>query len=91
MVLSDVAQTFFNGNPDYFEDKIREFMGRFGMDAGDIKDLSVAALITRMITMEDDETIKGELRQLLNMAKQSGISSSVTSALKLGGSATATS
>ena len=53
-VLTDVAHTFFNGNPEYFEEKLFEFTTRFGLKSDDIKNLSIAALLARMISQADD-------------------------------------
>ena len=88
-VLTDVAQTFFNGNPAYFEEKLFEFTTRFGLNSDDIKNLSIAALLTRMIAQAQDGGEKQELQHLLNLANQTGLSSSIVSSLKLAGPATA--
>ena len=82
-VLSDVKETFFNGDPAYFEAKLREFTSRFGVDTEDVKNLSIAALITRMISLADDDGSKAELQRLLELAQQTGISKTVVSNLKL--------
>ena len=82
-VLSDVSQTFFNGNPEYFEEKLFEFTTRFGLNTEDIKNLSIAALLTRMISQASDSGDKQQLQQLLDMADKMGLSSSVVSSLKL--------
>ncbi|MEZ6099443.1 MAG: flotillin family protein [Pirellulaceae bacterium] len=85
-VLSDVKASFFNGDPAYFEQKLRQFTGQFGLGTEDIKNLSVAALITRMIAMADSDSAKSELQQLLEMADQAGIAKSIAGTLKLGAS-----
>ena len=82
-VLTDVAQTFFNGNPEYFGEKLFEFTTRFGFSSDDIKNLSIAALLTRMIAQAEDGGEKQELQNLLNLANQTGLSSSIVSSLKL--------
>lgn len=84
-VLTDVAHTFFNGNPEYFEEKLFEFTTRFGLNSDDIKNLSIAALLTRMIAQAEDGGEKQELQNLLNLANQTGLSSSIVSSLKLAG------
>ena len=82
-VLTDVKDTFFNGDAGYFESKLSEFTSRFGMNTEDVKNLSIAALITRMISMAEDEGSKAELQRLLELAQQSGMSKAVVSNLKL--------
>ena len=82
-VLTDVSQTFFNGNPEYFEQKLFEFTTRFGLNSEDIKNLSIAAVLTRMISQAHDNGEKQELEQLLDLANKTGLSSSIMSSLKL--------
>ena len=53
-VLSDVKETFFNGDGDYFEDQFGKFVGKFNLDTGDVKNLSIAALITKMMASTDN-------------------------------------
>ena len=86
-VLSDIKQTFFNGNPQYFEDKLSEFTQRFGVDAEDVKNLSIAALIARLISKADDEGSKQELQHLLDLAQQTGVSKSLVGNLNLSATA----
>ncbi len=81
--LTDVKNTFFNGNPDYFRDKLQQFFGQFNLTANDIKDLSVAALIAKMMGMTDSDEAKSELGRLLDMAKRVGLADSKASSLKL--------
>ena len=53
-MLTDVKNSFFNGNPDYFREKLQEFVSQFNLNFEDIKDLSVSALIGRMLLQTDD-------------------------------------
>ncbi|MCA9173494.1 MAG: flotillin family protein [Planctomycetales bacterium] len=70
--VSDVKNTFFNGTPEYFESKLQEFVGRFNLGAEDVKDLTVAALIVKLMGMTDSESSLTELNRLLGMAAGSG-------------------
>lgn len=72
-VLTDVKNTFFNGNPVYFEEKLAEFVGRFNLSFDDVKDLSVAALIAKLMIESSDEATDSELHQLLRMVKGAGL------------------
>ena len=87
-VLSDVQHTFFNGNPEYFQNKLREFTGQFHMSFDDIKDLSIAALIGKMLTLADNDERRSDLQRLLDMAKGAGLAGSKFSALAQGATAT---
>lgn len=87
-VLSDVQHTFFNGNPEYFQNKLREFTGQFHMSFDDIKDLSIAALIGKMLTLADNDERRSDLQRLLDMAKGAGLAGSKVSTLAQGATAT---
>ena len=83
-VVTDVKQTFFNGDPEYFQIKLAEFVETFSVGSDDVKNLSVAALIGKMIGMAGGSENRGELTQLLEMATQSGVAGNPASSLKLG-------
>jgi hypothetical protein len=83
-VLTDVSRTFFNGNPEYFQQKMQEFTDHFGLGSEDVKNLSIVALIGKMIMMSDDEAVSRQLEGLLAGARESGLADSMASKLKLG-------
>ena len=85
--LTDMKNTFFNGNPDYFKDKLEQLIDQFNLSAGDVKDLSVAALIAKMMGMADSDETKSELTRLLDMVKGLGISENKASTLRIGAKA----
>lgn len=72
--LTDIKNTFFNGNPDYFEDQLQTFISRFGMSFEDVKNLSVAALISQLLVQADSDEDKSVLNRLLATVKNLGIS-----------------
>ncbi|QDT96011.1 flotillin family protein [Gimesia aquarii] len=72
--MTDIKNTFFNGNPDYFEDQLQTFISRFGMSFEDVKNLSVAALISQLIVQTDSDEDKSVLNRLLATVKNLGIS-----------------
>jgi hypothetical protein len=74
-VVSDVKETFFNGDPEYFKSRILGMVDQFDLSTDDVKDLSIAALIAKMIGLARTDTIRNELQGLLGMAKSTGISS----------------
>ena len=67
-VLSDVKNTFFNGSPDQFKEGLARLVDQFNLSSGEIKDLSVAALIAQMLAMGGTDAIRGQLVSLLGMA-----------------------
>ena len=81
--LTDVKNTFFNGNPEYFKQKLQGFIDQFGMSFEDVKDLSVSALIGKMLLEADDES-KADLNRLLDFVKSTGNAGKKVKALGLG-------
>lgn len=67
-VLSDVKNTFFSGTPDQFKEGLSKLVDQFNLSSGEIKDLSVAALIAQMLSMGGTDAIRGQLVSLLGMA-----------------------
>ena len=71
-VLTDVKETFFNGDPDYFKAKIREWSSQFGISSENLKNLTVSTLLGRMIPMAEGET-RNQLVSLLGSAERYGL------------------
>jgi len=80
-VASDVKETFFTGDPDYFREKILGLIEDFNLSTDDVKDLSIAALITKMLGLGGGNDIRSELYRLLGIAHTSGISQTSSSLL----------
>ncbi|MCS5583606.1 MAG: hypothetical protein NZ777_08840, partial [Pseudomonadales bacterium] len=73
-VLTDIKDTFFNGDPEYFQSRILKLVDQFDLSTDDVKDLSIAALIAKMIGLAKTDSIRNELQGLLGMAKNKGVS-----------------
>jgi uncharacterized membrane protein YqiK len=71
-VLKDIKDTFFNGDPEYFRQQLKEFVSKFGMSSEDVKNLTVSALIAKMMD-EADESSKGILQQLSSFFEKSDL------------------
>ncbi|HAA50758.1 MAG TPA: flotillin, partial [Planctomycetaceae bacterium] len=82
-VLTDVKNTFFNGDNQYFTTQLQQFAGQFGISFEDVKDLSVAALIGRMITMTDSDDDKSRLEDLLRVFRGAGVAGQKVASLGL--------
>jgi hypothetical protein len=83
-VLHDIKETFFNGDPAYFERRFKEFLGRFDLGTDDVKNLSIAALIGKMIASTDNAETRSELELLLEMAHNTGLARKKASSLEKG-------
>ncbi len=79
-VLNDVKETFFNGDPEYFKSQLESWIQDFGVASEDMKNLSVSALLGKLLT-----DAKGETRQrivsLLGAAERFGLADAKASAL----------
>jgi flotillin len=83
-VLTDVKETFFsgNGNGD-FRANLRHFTDHFGLSFEDVKDLSVATLIGKMLLDSDDDAITAGLKKLQRTITSMGLSDKKVAALGL--------
>ena len=75
-VLGEVKNTFFNGDPDYFKNQLKQFIGQFNMSSEDVKNLSLSALINQMRNATDSDQDKGMLGNILNWAQKLGLDNS---------------
>ena len=72
-VLSDVKETFFNGDPAQFKAEIERYVDMFGVASEDMKNLSVAALIGQMMGATDDSVVLKNLQKMMGAASQAGV------------------
>jgi len=86
-VLSDIRHTFFNGDGEYFRSQLSGFVNQFGMSSEDVKNLTVSALIGKMIGLTDDVDVRRRLESLLDGARQADLADVVASTLGLSGPA----
>ena len=71
--LSDVRDTFFNGDPEYFKSQVASWIDQFGVSSEDLKNLTISALLTRMMGDAQDEDTKTRLGGLLSAAQRFGL------------------
>jgi flotillin len=79
-VLGDVKDTFFNGDPEYFKSQVKAWIDDFGVATEDVKNLSVSALLGKLIG-----STTGEKRQrligMLGAADRFGLSDATAASL----------
>ncbi len=73
-VLTDVKKTFVNGDGDYFKHQIKEFVAKFNLSSGDLKNLTVSALIMKLLSLSKGDE-KGMLQGILSTVEKLGIGS----------------
>ncbi|GAA5496748.1 hypothetical protein Rhal01_02933 [Rubritalea halochordaticola] len=79
-VLSDVKETFFNGDPEYFKSQVKSWIDQFGIETEDLKNLSVAGLLGKMIPQADGD-VQQKLIGFLGAAERFGLSDAKASSL----------
>ena len=72
-VLSDVKETFFNGDPEYFQSQFQAWVKQFGLTSKDLKNTSLSALLLRMIAETTDGTVKSTMQRALQLANDKGL------------------
>jgi len=63
-----------NGRDVSLGDNLKKFVGQFNLKSDDIKNLTISALIVKMITMTHDDGLRGILAELLDTAEKRGVS-----------------
>lgn len=72
-VATDIKDTFFDGNADYFRSQVEDLIGQFGLDTDGVKDLSIAALIAKMMGMSTTDDVRNQLTSLLSVAATANV------------------
>lgn len=67
-VATDIKDTFFDGNAEYFSEQLGSLVKQFNLDTDGVKDLSIAALIAKMMGMSKTDDVRSQLTSLLSMA-----------------------
>ncbi len=68
-VLSEVKDTFFKPDGKPFKDKLAGFVEQFGIQAEDLRNLTVSGLLLKMIAKTDDASLQETLKGLLQQAE----------------------
>jgi uncharacterized membrane protein YqiK len=80
-VVSDVKNTFFNGDPDYFKNQLTGWIKATGLSSEDVKNLTVSALLASLISKTDDNALRGLMRGAEKALKGTTLGSSLADLL----------
>ncbi|GAA5507189.1 hypothetical protein Rcae01_02644 [Novipirellula caenicola] len=72
-VATDIKDTFFDGNADYFRGQLSDLIKQFNLDADSVKDLSIAALIAKMMGLAKTDDVRSQLTSLLGVVGTANI------------------
>lgn len=71
-VLTDIKETFINGDPEYFQKQLQDLIGRFNINSDDLKNLSIAGAVNKLMSNADG-TDKTMLSKLLDSVNKAGV------------------
>ena len=71
--LTDVKNALFGGDSEKLKGQLRQWIKDFGITSEDLKNLSVAALIARLMATTNDSSLKGLLESAKALASESGL------------------
>ncbi len=79
-VLSDVKETFFNGDPEFFKAQLKQWAGQFGITSDDVKNYTVSGILGKLLLDASGDT-RSKIISLLGMADRHGLAD--TKAVKI--------
>jgi flotillin len=79
--LADIKNTFFNGSAEHFTKQLRQWVDQFGIGTEDVKNLTIAALIAKLMASTSDASVLKLMGSALTMAKDSGLAEAPAAAL----------
>jgi flotillin len=79
--LTDVKDTFFNGDPDYFKAQLNTLVDQFGLTSEDTKNLTLSALFAKLIGLNPDAATLNKLTGMIGAANRFGLGDQAAAAL----------
>lgn len=74
--LTDIKQTFFDGDPDRFKSQLRKWIADFGIPSEDLRNLTLSALFAKLLAGTSDQAAQAALRAALQSAQSAGLAES---------------
>lgn len=72
--LTDIKNTFFDGgSPEQFKARLSQWVDDFGIKSEDLKNLTIAALLTRMMAGSKDSALQNILLSAMDTARDVGL------------------
>ena len=60
--ITDVKNTFFNGDPDHLKNKLTGWIKASGLKSEDVKNLTISALLASLVSKTEDNSLRGLMR-----------------------------
>ncbi|MBM3838907.1 MAG: hypothetical protein FJ398_13260 [Verrucomicrobia bacterium] len=71
--LTEIKNSFFNGDPEFFKERLRAWVKDFGIRSEDLKNLTVAALLAKLLASTKDSSLQSVIQSAQTMAQESGL------------------
>jgi flotillin len=71
--LTNIRDTFFNGDSDYFRGQLRQWISQFGINTEDVKNLTISALLAKMMASAGDSQMRSLISSAMNAAQKRGL------------------
>ncbi len=79
--LTSIRDTFFTGDPEVFRDRLRKLVSMVNVSTEDLKNLSVTALLSKMLVGASDSNIQEAIRGMIDNAGSLGLSDKLVGTL----------
>ena len=87
--LTDIKTTFFNGDPEHFKTQLRTWIDDFGIRTEDVKNLTISALLGKLVVASEGDAKNTAITSALSLAKSLGLADMPASAVVAPGIASA--
>lgn len=71
--LTDIKNTLFGGDPEKFKSQLRSWVKDYGVSSEDVKNLSVAALLTKLMAASKDSGTSSLIESARSFAREVGL------------------
>jgi flotillin len=71
--LTDIKETFFNGDPERFKTQLRKWVSDFGIGTADLKNLTLSALLVRLAASAGEPALKQTIGEALAAVQAKGL------------------
>ena len=79
--ITDVKNTFFNGDPDHLKNKLAGWIKASGLKSEDVKNLTISALSASMVSKTEDNSLRGLMRAAEKAVRGTEIGSELASTI----------
>jgi len=79
--LTDIKNTFFNGDSDHFKTQMRQWIKDFGIKSEDVKNLTIAALLGKLLASTNDASVQALMNSALAMVRERGMAEAPAAAV----------